>query len=174
MTTFLSKQIDLLKKSGVDVIAIASNTPHIVFNELKSLTDCPIISIVESTATEAENLNLKKLGLLGTKFTMQSSFFQDVFLEKNIEIFTPTIYEQEYIINKYSTELVHGIANECTQVRFKEIIKNMIIRHNLDGIIIGCTEFPLVIKKSDYPKIQVLDTLEIHVDSILDFVLDEK
>jgi aspartate racemase len=174
MALYLASEVKSLKDAGASIVAIASNTPHIVFDDIEKMSTIPMLSIVAATAKKAAVLNLKKLGLLGTKFTMESSFYQTVFERYSIEIITPNLEDQSYIVNKYATELTHGIANGETRIGFKAIINKMVSDHQLDGMIVGCTEFPLVIAPKDYPNIQLLDTVAIHIDAILEQYCNEQ
>lgn len=166
LVSYLAEEINRLKKAGANIIAMASNTPHIVFDKLQQMVDADLLSIVEVAACEAKKLNLKKLGLLGTKFTMQSTFFREVFNKSGIEVISPDMTAQAYIIEKYTNELIKGIALEETRLKFYAIIQQMIQNNNVDGIIVGCTEFPFVIQQSDYPNITLIDTQELHIKAI--------
>lgn len=167
LVSYLAEEINRLKKAGANIIAMASNTPHIVFDKLQQMVDTDLLSIVEVAASEAKKLNLKKLGLLGTKFTMQSTFFHEVFNKSGIEVISPDMTAQACIIEKYTNELIKGIALEETRLKFYAIIQQMIQDNNVDGIIVGCTEFPLVMQQSDYPNITLIDTQELHIKAIV-------
>ena len=88
LVDYLFKAIDNLTKSGCDFAALSANTPHIVFDELKKKSKIPLISIIEATADEAQKKSMKKIGLLGTVFTMEGDFFKKPFIDKNIDFYT--------------------------------------------------------------------------------------
>ena len=104
--------IDTLQNAGADFVVIASNTPHMVFNELQKKSKIHLLSIVKNTADKAKSLRMKKLLLLGTKFTMQSTFYKDDFEKLNIQIIVPSINEQNKINKIIYDELVNGVVKK--------------------------------------------------------------
>ena len=135
-----------------------------VFNELQKKSKIPLLSIVKNTANKAKSLGMKKLLLLGTRFTMQSTFYKDDFQELNIDIIVPKIDEQTKINKIIYNELVNGVVKKESKKQFMDIIKN----YDVDGIILGCTELPLILTPKD-TKIPLLDTLQIHVEATLNY-----
>jgi aspartate racemase len=138
-----------------------------VINELIEKTNVPIISIVEETCKYTKSIKLKKVLLTGTLFTMQNNFYQKSFEKYNIECITPDDDEKMKIQNIIFPNLEDGIIIEKDKQKFKDICNKIIIEKNIDGIILGCTELPLMIKSHDF-KIQVIDTMEIHIKSIIE------
>ena len=113
-TDFLVGEIERLARAGVDFGALASNTPHLVFDELQRRSPIPLISIVESTCDAAQALGLKRVALFGTSFTMKGSFYPDVFSKAGITIVVPTEDEQAYIHEKYMKDLErHSAARDA-------------------------------------------------------------
>jgi len=159
-------RLEMLHSSGAEIGAIASNTPHKVFDEIQEMTSLPLISIVESTRDYALSNNLDRLCLLGTKYTMESDFYQTVFEPDNIDIVVPSKEEQKYIQGKIFSEIEYGIIKQDTKVGFLSIIQRIIDSDNVNGIILGCTELPLIIKPEDI-SVSCLDTTRIHVSSIV-------
>jgi aspartate racemase len=172
MTEFLLQGISSLEKAGADFGFISANTPHIVFNKLKSLSPIPLISIVEETSKKAKEIGLQKVGLLGTSFTMGSSFFQEVFSRDNIDIVVPQKQEQDYIQHKLMTEIELGKFNEITRQGLLAIVKRMIDEDSIQGLILGCTELPLILTKDEFG-IPFLNTTKIHVDSVISYCLTD-
>ncbi|MCG2572024.1 amino acid racemase [Acinetobacter sp. ME22] len=166
LTTYLMQAIHNLTLSGAEIVALTGNTPHMVFAELQKHSVVPLISIVQTTCDEAINLGLKKVGLLGTKFTMKHHFFKQPFIEAGIEVSVPTEDEIEYIGQKISTELELGIVNQDTQSAFIQIIENLVSKHQIDAIILGCTELPLLFEHAQLPLL-CLDTLQLHIQAIM-------
>ncbi len=166
LADYLSAAIDTLARSGAGFAALASNTPHLVFDTLKKRSPIPLISIVEKTAERTAELSLKKVLLTGTGFTMKASFFADVFARYGISIVTPIPAEIEEIHNIIFPELENGIVRPEKKKRFLEIARGQIAAQNLDGIILGCTELPLIAEANDFT-VPVLDTAQIHIDSIV-------
>ncbi|MFW9951376.1 MAG: aspartate/glutamate racemase family protein [Candidatus Thorarchaeota archaeon] len=163
---YLLSGINFLKNSGVDFIIMAANSPHSVYSELQKLSEAFILSIVDVTAQLAKRLGLKRLLLLGIKYTMQSTFYQETFKENGMKVITPIIEEQEIIDNIIFKELVLGIIKEQSKKRLLDIIQN----YDVDGVILGCTELPLILSQNDIESF-VLDTVEIHTTEALNFSL---
>ena len=168
---YLSSEIQKLKDGGADFAALASNTPHIVFEQLRKRSVIPLISIVEAARTYAQNHGLKKLGLFGTQSTMQSGFYQDEFSKEGIEIMTPSLESQAYIHEKYMNEFVLGIYQESTKKVLLDIVHHMIKQNRIEGLILGGTELPFILKEEDFIGFTLLNTTDIHVDSILEYAM---
>jgi aspartate racemase len=166
-TVYLLEKIESLKRAGADFAAITANTPHLFFNELEEKSTLPLISIVEATCREAINRNLKKPGLFGTGFTMDASFYPNVFRKNGIEVIMPDKTEKEVINQKLFSEIELGIFKDETRNLLKNIIQKMVDERQIDSIILGCTEFPLILQESEYCGIPVLNTTQIHVNEIV-------
>ncbi|HCT64949.1 MAG TPA: aspartate racemase [Lachnospiraceae bacterium] len=170
LTEYLMKAIINLERSGVDFAALSANTPHIVFDALKCKSNIPLVSIIETTCAEALRLDLTKIGLLGTKVTMTGSFFKEPFERKNIEIITPESSEIIYVNDKISKELEHGIIKKETLCQFQKIIQYMKDEHDIQAIVLGCTELPLLLNDKESP-VLCLDTMKIHVQALIDMII---
>ena len=166
----LKNEINKLEKIGSDYIVIASNTPHCVLDELIKYSNVPIISIVEETCKYAQKNNLKKILLTGTIFTMKKDFYQKSFEKYNIECIVPDDNEKEIIQKIIFPNLENGIIIEKDKILFKEICNKIIKDKSIDGIILGCTELPLMINEKDF-SINVIDTMEIHIKEILEKIM---
>lgn len=171
LTTYLMQAIDNLAKSGAEFAALSANTPHIIFDRLNAQSPIPLISIVDATCEEAERRNYTKIGLLGTIFTMTGEFFKKPFYEKNIEIITPSISEMNFINDKISSELELGMVKEDTLKEFQKIILRMKEENDIQAIVLGCTELPLLLNDSVSP-VPCLDTMQIHINSIVETIVD--
>ena len=171
LVSFLRIEVNKLEMAGADFCVLAANTPHIIFDELKENINMPIISIVKETCKKIKIKELDKVGLIGTKFTMEAGFYNKVAEKYNIQIITPDKKQQNYIHNKYMNELVFGIINDVTKVELIGIINNLQKAYNIQGLILGGTELPLILKQDDFNDIIILNTTEIHVDSIVRFAL---
>ena len=167
LVAYLLHEVRKLAKSGADFGLLASNTPHIVFEELRRQSPIPLISIVEVTCRAAASLGLKTLGLFGTRFTMQGRFYSDVFSRQGIAIAVPDENDQTYIHDKYMGELVK--ANFLTETRdgLLAIVDRLKERHKIQGLILGGTELPLILRESTARGIPVLDTTQIHVRAVV-------
>jgi aspartate racemase len=164
LTEYLVAEVQRLAKAGADFGLIAANTPHIVFDDLSRQSPIPLLSIVEATCEAAEALGMKRVGLLGTRFTMQGRFFPDVFARAGMAVAVPPADEQTYVHDKYMSELVNGIFLPETRTRLLEIIDRLKEKSGIEGLILGGTELPLILRDaaSDIP---FLDTTKIHVSA---------
>lgn len=169
---WLSRALHAVHRGGADFALIASNTPHIVFYDLQALSPIPLLSIVEETCKVASQVNLKKVALLGTKVTMSSDFYHRVFTENGIEIITPQEAEREYINDKLLSEIIHNKIFEQTKRDLLKIIKRMIDESHIQGVILGCTELPLILTGDEFG-IPFLNTAKIHAESAVRFSIGE-
>ena len=166
--SILAKKSDQLKNMGCDFGVIASNTPHRVFNEIVTKTSLPLISIVETTHEYAVKCGLKKLCLMGTRFTMSSDFYQKVFNQKSIELIVPNKEEQDYIQEKLFSEIEFGIIKDETRQGLL-IIYNRISRDDqIEGLILGCTELPLILKP-EHVDGAYIDPVALHIEKIVEY-----
>jgi aspartate racemase len=167
VTDYLLAAIQKLAAGGADFAAIAANTPHIVFKQVKARSPIPLISIVEATRDKARALGLKRLGLFGTRFTMQAAFYPEVFAEAGLNIIVPNESEQTFIHEKYFNELVKNIFLPETRDRLGTIAKRLKEEEGIDGLIMGGTELPLILRDAESSILPFLDTTRIHVEKII-------
>jgi aspartate racemase len=123
---------------------------------------------VEATCKKANDMGLKRVGLFGTKFTMQGGFYDEIFFPLGIEVFTPEQNDREYIHAKYMNELVKGIILDETREELINIAEKMKKSHEIQGLILGGTELPLVLNETGVHGIPFLDTTLIHVENIIE------
>jgi len=166
LTDFLLSAIDSLGRAGADFAAIASNTPHVVFDQVSARSPLPLISIVETTCTRAFSLRLKKVLLIGTGFTMKSTFFQECFSWYGIEVIVPSAENREIIQNIIFPDLENGIVAPGKKQELLRLCNDTMAGKSVDGIVLGCTELPLMVSKDDFA-IEVLNTTQIHIDAIV-------
>jgi len=164
VTAYLVGEVNKLARAGADFGLLAANTPHIVFDEIRRAAKIPLISIVEVTCDAARARDIARAGLFGTRFTMQGSFYPDVFTRRGIQLVTPDEPEQDYIHDKYMRELVHGIFLDETRGGLLAIVDRLIDQQQIQGLILGGTELPLILRDETYRGIPLLDTTKIHVD----------
>lgn len=165
MGNFLLEAIGKLARSGADFGIISANTPHIVFDEIAPNSPIPLISIVEATRPAAKMQNLKRPGLLGTRYTMQSDFYPKVFAREGIELFVPESEDQDYVHEKYFSELVPGKFLPETRAGLLAIIDRMKAANAIDGVILAGTELPLILRDPVHNGLPFLDTTKIHVEA---------
>ncbi|WP_112182023.1 MULTISPECIES: aspartate/glutamate racemase family protein [Paraliobacillus] len=169
LTNYLVDAVKKLDAVGSDFAIISANTPHIVFEEVQKQIPIPMISIVEATYNKTLEFGLKNIGLIGTKYTMENDFFKSPFTSRNKKVTVPTESEQQYIHGKIVAELENGIVNNETKINYLNIIKRMKEEEGIEGVILGCTELPMIIKGEDLD-IPVFNTTEIHVNRIVDTI----
>ena len=174
VTAYLVGEVLKLARAGADFGLLASNTPHIVFHEIQQQSPIPLISIVESACRTAKALGLERAGLFGTRFTMQGRFYQEVFLREGITITIPDADDQDFIHNKYMSEFIHGIFTDDTRQRLLAIAGRMAERDRIQGLILGGTELPLILRDAAELEIPVLDTTRIHVERAVTEMLSSK
>lgn len=162
-----------LQKAGAASLLFCANTPHKVYDLVSKEVNIPIIHIVDATAQVVQNNNCKKVGFIGTRFSMEEQFIKDRFAQQNIEVLVPQhssdIIELHRIIQK---ELTFGnIKPESKQYILKQI--DTMVQNGAEGIVLGCTEFPLMISQADLD-IPVFDTTQIHAEAAVHFILQNQ
>ncbi|HMF91714.1 MAG TPA: amino acid racemase [Candidatus Angelobacter sp.] len=170
LTDYLAGEVHKLAAAGADFGLLASNTPHIVFNELRRRATIPLLSIVEATCVAAKAQGLRKLGLFGTRFTMMGGFYPEVFSREGITVVAPEPLEQDYIHEKYLGELVNGIIKPETRNELLGIARGMKKRDGIEAVILGGTELPLILPPESASDIPLLDTTRIHANAALDWM----
>jgi aspartate racemase len=165
---YLAQEIEKLAGAGADFGALASNTPHIVFDELQRRSSIPLISIVEATCRKVRELGMKKVGLFGTRYTMQARFYPDTFAREGLELVVPNPNEQAYIHEKYLGELLNDVFLPETREQMITIATGLHQNHGIEGLILGGTELPLLLRDEEYAGIRILDTTRIHVAELID------
>ena len=161
--------LESLHKAGADFGLIACNTIHMYFDNIQARSPLPLFSIVEETYKEVARYRLEKVGLLGTEKTMTARYYHDVFIKYGVSIAVPQKKERAYIGEKIMTELVSGTLSATTRHKFLEIAGQMKDKESIQGLILGCTELPLLITKDSEKVlgIPIFDTARIHARSAL-------
>ena len=171
MADYLAAEVERLARAGAGSALIAANTPHLVFDEVQSRSSIPMLSIVTATRDVAFGAGLRRLALFGTRFTMQASFFPEVFRSRQIAIVVPNEAEQAYVHDKYMSELFVGTILPETRERLLEIVQTMKEREQVDGLILGGTELSLILRERMAAGLPVLDTTQIHVDVAVEWLM---
>jgi aspartate racemase len=171
ITEYLLSELHKLANAGAQIALLSANTPHIVFDEISRHSPIPLVSIVEATCDAAKALNLKKLGLFGTRFTMQGRFYPEVFLREGMALVIPAQDEQAYIHDIYMNQLLKGIFLPETREQLLQIVQRMKERDGIEGLILGGTELPLILRDGTAAGIPFLDTTQIHVKAIIEKAL---
>lgn len=162
VTQYLLTEVHKLAKAGADFGLLASNTPHIIFDELAEQSPIPLISIVEAARDAVQAAGFKKVGLFGTRFTMEGKFYAKVFSSAGIALVIPNDDEREYIHDKYMSELLNGIFLRETRTRLLSIVGRLKEEAEIEGLILAGTELPLILPDKSYQGIPFFDTTQIH------------
>lgn len=166
LADMLVREVDVLARAGAGLAIIAANTPHMVFDRVEPRAAIPLVSIVQATRDEADTRGLKRMGLLGTKYTAQARFFPDVFAERGLEIVMPPLDDIIYVHDKYVGELVEGQFLDSTRDGLVAVMQRLRDRTGIDGVILGGTELPLILRDVPFA-LPLLDTTRIHVDAAI-------
>jgi aspartate racemase len=167
LTSYLADEVEKLAAAGADFAVLASNTPHVVFDALARRSPIPLISIVEAAAAAARARGLKRPGLFGTRSTMQGSFYPKAFERAEMAVISPSAAEQTRIHDIYMKELVPGIFRDESRAALLEIASSMQAREKIDGLILGGTELPLLLRGYEPRGLPFLDTARLHVERIV-------
>jgi aspartate racemase len=160
-----------LQKAGADFGLIATNTMHKVFDVVSDAVDFPLIHLIDVTAGKAKEMGLKNLGLLGTRYTMSDGFYHDRIARYGLNTIVPQPEDRKIIHKIIVEELVQGRLVEDSKLEYVRVI-NELTGLGAEGIILGCTEIPLLVKQEDSP-VPLLDTAIIHADAALEYALRE-
>jgi aspartate racemase len=175
LTDFLAEEVQRLARAGATFGLLAANTSHIVFDALMKRSPIPLISIIETACTAAVAQDMKRIGLFGTRFTMEGRFYPDVFERSGMTLVVPSPDERTYIHDKYMNELVNGIVLSETRDRLTAIARRMKAEEGIDGLALGGTELSLIIKDSEIHtsngSIPVLDTTKLHIEETVSQML---
>lgn len=166
LAEYLLGALNNLAASGAEFAALTGNTPYIVFEKVRAATPLPLISAIEVTRDEALARGLTKVGLLGTVFTMTNDFFKQPLQDAGIEVVVPSAPEIEYIHGKIADELEHGVVKPETQTEFISIVKAMKARDDIQQLVLGCTELPLILDDQVCP-VPCLDTADLHIRALV-------
>ena len=167
VTDLLVTEVERLDAAGAGCAAIAANSPHIVFDAVQARSRLPLVSIVDATANEATRLGCRRLGLFGTRFTMQGRFYAQRFERFGLTLVLPDDGEQSYIHDKYMTELVQGTLRPETRDGLLAIVAQVKSREDIDAVILGGTELPLILRDSTASGIPLIDTTVVHAKAIV-------
>ncbi|MEP6810849.1 MAG: amino acid racemase [Chthoniobacterales bacterium] len=168
---YLWAELQRLDRAGAGFALIAANTPHVVFDDLVQVSSLPLLDIVTAVRAAAQARGLRRLALIGTRFTMQGSFYPKKFATAGIELVLPNEAEQAYIHEKYLGELLRGVTLDETRQGLVAIFEAMRQRSGIDGVILGGTELSLILREPTAAGLPLLDTTEIHVAAAVEQLL---
>ncbi|MCX6112006.1 MAG: aspartate/glutamate racemase family protein [Proteobacteria bacterium] len=161
----------VLERGGAELLILCANTAHKFADDVQEEIKIPLIHIADKTAEKISEAGIKKVALLGTRVTMEESFYRDRLKEKyNIDVITPGESDRQLMQDIIFNELCVGIIKDAAKDKFRAIIKSM-YKQGAEGIILGCTEIPLLIKQEDSP-VPTFDTTRIHAEAAADYALN--
>lgn len=160
-----------LEIASVDCLLLCANTMHMYVDELLKNTSLPIIHIADAASAEIKKQGLTHVGLLGTRWTMEKDFYTKILANAGIKTIVPEKPARKFIHKSIMEEFAKEIFLEETKNKFLEII-NDLEKQGAQGIVLGCTEIPLLIKQTD-THLPVFNTLELHAKAAVDFAMGE-
>ena len=168
----LSQAAQALEVAGADFILIATNTMHmdIVFDEVEASVDVPMLNLLDAVAEAIQERGMETVGLLGTAFTMEKTFYHDALADRGIEVLVPGAHDRQRVNNVIYNELVAGEIRDASREIFVEIIDDLAQR-GAEGVILGCTEIPLLISE-EQAAMPLFDTTVIHADAALRYAIE--
>lgn len=167
LVDYLHASVERLARAGCDFAALAANTPHIVFDELEARSAIPLLSIVKVCAQEAQRLGVRRVGLLGTGFTMEAGFYPEVFGRLGIEVVVPDETSRSWLHERYLGELLRGVFREETREGVRQLVTGLSGGAEIEAVVLAGTELPLLLSATDVAALPLLDTTELHVRAIV-------
>jgi len=158
-----------LRRAGADFGLIATNTMHIVFDDVQKAVSMPLLSIIDATSEAILAAGLRTVGLLGTVFTMRESFFRDRLARRGIEVLVPETGDQDRMNEVIYQELCSGRILPDSRKMFLEIIDRL-RAGGAEGIVLGCTEIPLLVRPRDCT-LPLFNTTLLHAEKALDLAV---
>lgn len=158
-----------LEAAGADFILIATNTMHRVLDEVQARVTVPLLSLLEVVGEAVEERGWQRVGLLGTRFTMESDLYTRPLGERGIEVLVPDPEARSEVDRVIYEELVAGEINPASRARFKEIVVSL-EQAGAEGVILGCTEIPLLLRPQE-SALPLVDTTRVHAEAALEYAL---
>ena len=170
LTRLMIEAAQRVKKAGADFLVICTNTMHKMADEVQRAIQIPLLHIADVAAEAVKANGQSRVGLLGTKFTMEQDFYKGRLQEiHGIDVLIPEDKERQVIHDILYNELCLGEIKELSKGKFQSIIQNLVQR-GAQGVILGCTEIPLIVSQEDY-EIPLYDTTALHAKAAVDFAL---
>ena len=168
ISALMCEQARRLEAAGADCMLICANTMHRIAEDVQAGIGIPLISLVDAVGAEAKRLGLRRVGLLGTKYTMQGEFYAGRLVSHSgLEVLVPNLQDQAFVNSSIYDELTLGQFTESTRSTTREIIGRLVER-GAEGVILGCTELPMLLSAGD-ADVPLLDTTQIHCQAAFEF-----
>ncbi|MFD5213312.1 aspartate/glutamate racemase family protein [Microbacterium sp. NPDC058345] len=161
----LAERAARLESAGADLIVLCTNTMHLVADRIEQAISIPFLHIADTTADAVIGSGLRRVGLLGTAFTMERPFYRERLEAREISVLTPDADDRADVHRVIYDELVHGVIRPESRELYRHVIERLVAR-GAEGIILGCTEIELLVSSADAP-VPVFPTTALHVDAAL-------
>jgi aspartate racemase len=160
-----------LERGGAGFVVICTNTMHRMFSEVQASVSIPVLHIADPTAEAIQRCGYKRIGLLGTGYTMTQPFYKDRLIEKyGLDVLVPNEADREIVHRIIYDELVIGDVRDESRTQYLRVIDDLVAR-GAEAVILGCTEITLLVKQADTPSVPLFDTTAIHAVAAVDFAL---
>ncbi len=166
LADYLAEKVNSLRLGGAEVISLTAGTMHIVLDEVLRKTRVPLVSIPQAVCREALEKGYRKIGLLGTIFTMEQDYMKKDFRQAGIDVVIPDKAERELVAKRILEELEIGVVKESTLEEFQGIIRGMREKDGIEAVVLGCTELPMLLNPGNCP-VPCLDSVEIHISELI-------
>lgn len=167
----LAARAAALEAAGADLLVLCTNTMHLVADRIQDAVGIPFLHIADPAAAAVRAEGLQTVGLLGTAFTMERSFYADRLAQHGIRTVVPAAEDRRVVHDIIYDELVHGVIRDESRRQYVDVIERL-VDSGAQGIILGCTEIELLISAADSP-VPVFPTTALHVDAAVSAALDE-
>ena len=171
LTDYLTDKIDCLISEGAEVVSLTAVTMHMVYDKLSRRISYPLVSIPKVVSEEIVSAGITRVGLFGTVFTMEQDFMKKDLISEGVQVFVPDEKERELIGKRIFEELEMGIVKESTLTELVEIINRMKEDNGIEGIILGCTELPLILNSDNCP-VSCFDAVDIHLKKLVSLAME--
>ncbi|MFX0073526.1 MAG: aspartate/glutamate racemase family protein [Candidatus Hermodarchaeota archaeon] len=173
LTEIMINCAQVLEKAGADMILICTNTMHKMADAVQDSVKIPLIHIADTTGEKIKEINMKRIGLLGTKYTMEQDFYRGRLKKKfDIDVVIPEAEEREIINDIIFKELCVGEIKDGSREKYKKYIEEL-VQKGAEGIVLGCTEIPLLIKQNDV-SVPIFDTMTIHAEYAVNYAINKE
>lgn len=166
LSGYLSEKVTSLQNSGAEVISLTAVTMHLVIDDIIAKTKADLVTIPQAVCSEALSRGYKKIGLLGTIFTMEQDYMKKDFRNAGIEVIVPSKEDRELVAKRIYEELEAGIVKDSTLKELQEVISRMRDEDGIEAVVLGCTELPLILNSGNCP-VPCLDSVEIHINELI-------
>ncbi|MBL7199953.1 MAG: aspartate/glutamate racemase family protein [Anaerolineae bacterium] len=165
----LSEAAGRLQAAGADCIVIATNTMHLVYDQVQASVTVPVLNLLDAVGDAILARGIETVGLLGTRFTMEKTFYRDALARKGVSVIVPDAEERAYVNAVIYDELVAGQIRDESRAEFVALIQRLAAR-GAEGVILGCTEIPLLVSEQD-AGMPTFDTTVLHAEAALRYAL---